>query len=231
MSPDHAHYAEWDSAYVLGALTPGERHDYEEHLEACESCRRAVAELAPMPGLLARLTPERTVRLLDEPPAPLAPRAELLDAIRREDRRRRIRRTRLWIASAATAAVVVLVAILVPLALLRPPAEARTIDFEAVADLPVSATATLTPVAWGTRIELDCGYDDAAAVDAPDDGWPYALYVIDHDGNTSEVSSWRADPGKTARLAAGTALDLDDIASLEIRSLGTGEVLLRGLDG
>jgi hypothetical protein len=95
----------------------------------------------------------------------------------------------------------------------------------------VSATATLTPAAWGTRIELDCRYEDVATSDAPDRGWPYALYVVDLDGNRSEVSSWRASPGKTARLTAGTALDAEDIASLEIRSLGSGDVLLRGSDG
>ncbi|HEY1105447.1 MAG TPA: zf-HC2 domain-containing protein, partial [Agromyces sp.] len=66
MSPDHAHFAEWDSAYVLGALSPLERAEYEQHLETCERCRRAVAELAPMPGLLARLTPERAATLLDD---------------------------------------------------------------------------------------------------------------------------------------------------------------------
>ena len=41
MTPDHAHYADWDSAYVLGALEPAERREYEAHLERCERCRAA----------------------------------------------------------------------------------------------------------------------------------------------------------------------------------------------
>jgi hypothetical protein len=230
MNPNHARFAEWDSAYVLGALSPAERREYEEHLETCELCRRSVGELTPIPGLLARLAPERASGLLEEPDAATeAPRPELLDAIRREGRRRRIRRTRLRIVTLAAAVVAVIAAILVPLAMLRSGADAQTVAFESVADVPVSATATLTPVAWGTQIELDCRYDDVAASDAPDDGWPYALYVVDRDGKRSEVSSWRANPGKTARLEAGTALDVDDIASLEIRSLGSGDVLLRGV--
>jgi Putative zinc-finger len=229
MNPDHARFAEWDSAYVLGALSPAERREYEEHLESCDLCRRSVAELTPIPGLLARLAPERAAAVLDEPAvAAQALRPELLEAVRREGRRRRIRRTRLRLAMAAAAVVVVLTAVLVPLAFLRPAADAQTVAFEAVTDVPVSATATLTSVGWGTRIELDCRYGDVGTSDAPDDGWPYALYVVDRDGNRSEVSSWRANPGKTARLAAATAVEIEDIASLEVRALGSGDVLLLG---
>lgn len=229
MNPDHARFAEWDSAYVLGALSPGDRREYEEHLESCEPCRRSVAELTPIPGLLARLTPERASALLDEPNvAPSAPRPELLDAVRREARRRRIRRLRLRLSVAAAAAAVVLTAVFVPLASLRPADDSQHVAFEAVTDVPVSATATLTSVGWGTRIELDCSYGDTGYPDVPQDGWPYALYLVDRDGNRSEVSSWRAMPGETARLEAGTSLGLDDIASLEVRSLGSGDMLLVG---
>lgn len=235
MNADHERYVDWDSAYVLGALSPVERRDYEQHLESCESCRRSVAELTPIPGLLARLSPDRADALLhdgsdgaDASAAPPAPRPELLDAVRREGRRRRLRRTRFRFAAMAAAAAVVLAAVLVPLALLRPAADAQTVAFESVAELPITATATLTSVEWGTRIELDCRYGDAAASDAPEGGWPYALYVVDRDGDRSEISSWRANPGKTARLAAGTELALGDIASLEIRSVRSGDVLLAG---
>jgi len=229
MNPDHARFAEWDSAYVLGALSPAERRDYERHLAECDECRRSIAELAPIPGLLARLTPERAAALLDDPAAsPHGPRPELLEATRREASRRRLRRTRLRLGMAAAAAAVVLAAVFVPLAFVRPAADAQTVAFEAVADVPVTATATLTSVGWGTRIELDCRYGDAGASDVPDEGWPYALYVVDRDGNRSEVSSWRASPGKTARLAAATAVGLDDIATLEVRALGSGDVLLLG---
>jgi len=236
MSTDHARYAEWDSAYVLGALSPAERREFEEHLEGCEACRRTVAELTPIPGLLARLSPERAEALLDEPVAvPRAPRPELLDAVRREGRRRRIRRTRLRVGFAAAAVVVVLTAILVPLALMRPVADAETVAFETVSDVPVTATAVLTPVGWGTRIDLDCRYEATgsadAADDAADDGWPYVLVVVERDGSRSEVSSWRAMPGATARLEAGTAVALEDIASLEIRTVAGGDVLLSARPG
>ena len=229
MNPDHSRYADWDSAYVLGALSPAERREFEEHLETCEACRRSVAELAPMPGLLARLSADRAQALLVESDVvPPAPRPELLDAVRREGRRRRIRRTRMRIALAAAAAVVVVAAVAVPLALTRPAVGVQAVAFETVADVPVSASAELSPAEWGTRIELDCTYEAPAGADAPEEGWPYALVVVDREGHRTEVSSWRATPGATARLEAGTALAVEEIASLEIRAVASGDVLLRG---
>ena len=37
-------YAEWDSAYVLGALSPSDRRSYERHLAECDACRAAVGK-------------------------------------------------------------------------------------------------------------------------------------------------------------------------------------------
>jgi anti-sigma factor RsiW len=45
-------------ALVLGALTPGEREVVEAHVAACPECTAELAELATLPGLLARLRPE-----------------------------------------------------------------------------------------------------------------------------------------------------------------------------
>lgn len=234
MTPDHARYAEWDASYVLGALSPAERREYEEHLESCETCRRAVAELTPMPGLLARLEPERATALLDDAPAPVAaPSPELLAAVRHEAKRRRVRRTRMRAAMAAAAGALALTTVVVPMELAQGPTGGEVIAFQTVAEVPVTATAELTPVAWGTRINLDCTYEiegtDAAG--APAEGWPYALVVVDRDGKRSELSTWRASPGATARLEAGTAVDLHDIVALEIRAVASGDVLLRGSPG
>ena len=234
MNPDHARFAEWDSAYVLGALSPGDRREFEEHLETCELCARGVAELAAMPGLLARLTPERAAALAEDPDgaAAPAPRDELLDAVRRADRRRRTRRARYWWGAVAAAAAVAVLAIVLPLTV-GPPATAReSVAFEAAVDAPLTATATLTQVGWGTRIELDCRYGDGDGdADVPEDGWPYSLVVIEDDGTRSEVSSWQARPGAAARLSAASAVDLDDIASLEIQAVASGKVLMRGIPG
>lgn len=223
MTSDHPRFAQWDSAYVLGALSPTERNEYEEHLATCQECQRSVAELTPMPGLLARLSSERGIALLETTDAPTpAPEADLVDRLVRTSRVRSIRRIRIWM-TAAAATLILIAGILVSLG--RP--DSQSIALEPTTDAQISATVTLTPVGWGTRIELDCTYEGTAA-DAPEQGWPYALYVTGDDGSSNEVSSWRASPGKTARLEAGTAVDLGDIAMIEIRAVGSDTTLMRG---
>ena len=49
-------FAQWDAAYVLGALSPAERREFEEHLASCPQCQTAVSELAAIPGLLAQVS-------------------------------------------------------------------------------------------------------------------------------------------------------------------------------
>ncbi|WP_164861876.1 zf-HC2 domain-containing protein, partial [Microbacterium sp. CPCC 204701] len=42
MNPDHVHFADWDAAYVVGALSPADRRMFEEHVDACLACRDAL---------------------------------------------------------------------------------------------------------------------------------------------------------------------------------------------
>ncbi|SDC64715.1 anti-sigma factor family protein [Actinokineospora iranica] len=45
-------------AYLLGALDPAERSAFEAHLTGCAACRGELVQLAPLPGLLHRISPE-----------------------------------------------------------------------------------------------------------------------------------------------------------------------------
>ena len=52
-------FAQWDAAYVLGALSPAERREFEEHLASCPHCQAAVSELgrharSAGPGIASR---------------------------------------------------------------------------------------------------------------------------------------------------------------------------------
>lgn len=47
------------AAYVLGALSPIERLEFERHLRSCAACRWSVTLLAGLPGLLARVPVEQ----------------------------------------------------------------------------------------------------------------------------------------------------------------------------
>ncbi|MGN6752955.1 MAG: zf-HC2 domain-containing protein [Intrasporangium sp.] len=56
-------YADWDAAYVLGALSSADRSEYEDHLAGCKGCRDAVAELAGVPGLLSTVSPAEVLAI------------------------------------------------------------------------------------------------------------------------------------------------------------------------
>lgn len=224
MNADHARYADWDAAYVLGALSAADRAEYEAHLAQCAECRAAIAEIAPMPGLLSRVAPERAESLLRsadvETSAP-EHRARVLSLAAERARRRR----RAWVAGIAAAAAIVVAAVAVPVisTQLRPPS--TTIALEQLRDAPLTASVSLTDVAWGTRLDMICDYGSEG--DAPTEGWAYALVVVSDDGAESVLSTWRAHPGTTARLSAGTELPASDISAIEIRAVDSGTVLMR----
>jgi len=227
MSDDHETFAQWDASYVLGALTPGDRRAYEAHLEQCERCRASVAELASMPGLLARTRPE--VERWDAPEFAAGPPANLVDLVtERRLRRSRRLRTRVILGVSAVAAAVAL-AIAVPMALISPsaPEPTLTVALAPVGDSTMTATLGLSPVAWGTSIDMTCDYPAADTWGGDDGPWAYSLVVTDDAGNTSQVSTWTAVPGKTIHLHAATSVPLDQIASIQVVSAG-GQAILTG---
>ncbi|MDQ1696199.1 MAG: hypothetical protein QOJ03_1552 [Frankiaceae bacterium] len=87
--------------YLVGALDPRERADLDHHLAGCPACRDELAALAPLPGLMSRLTVEEAVT--GPPPVDDAMLERLLRAAASDRRRAGHRR---WLAAAA--AVVVL---------------------------------------------------------------------------------------------------------------------------
>ena len=95
-------YAQWDAAYVLGALAPDQRADFEQHLATCGRCRASVAELAGIPGLLAQVpAPEVLAMDIPEGDEGAEPPVSLMPAL--PARRRR------WLAPVAAAAAAVLI--------------------------------------------------------------------------------------------------------------------------
>lgn len=233
MNPDHVHFADWDAAYLLGALSPADRRRFEEHLTECRACRDALADLAPTLGLLSRVAPDRAEAVLapvddaaDAGPDP-ARRAELIDRGTREAHDQRRRRTLGWGLAFAGVAATVAIVLAVVWAVV-PTRSGEVIALEPITDAPITATVEVTEVAWGTRLQMECRYGGEADGEGPADGWPYVLVVTGEDGTVSELSTWRARPGTTARLEAGTALAVADIAAIEVRTIDGERVLLRG---
>jgi hypothetical protein len=228
----HERYADWDAAFVLGALSPAERREFELHLEGCQRCRSAVAELAVLPGLLGRLDPARAVELLatDEGTdaaslaAAVPPAAELVARIEGRERQRRSRRIRTMLAVAALAVAVSAIAIPVAISS-APPATIATSLSQTVVS-PLSADVKLTTVGWGTRIEMNCRYGEPAAGTTDHTRWNYALWVVSRNGAASELSSWSATSDSTVTLSAGTSVPVNQIAEVQVRD-DDGTVLLQ----
>ena len=232
-------FARDDAAYVLGALSPGERLDFERHLGGCDACPRAVREFAGLPGLLGRID----ASVLERPPADEPLPETLLPSLSREVRRAQRRRTRLAVgvaaAAAAAAAVSAVIAAVVGSQVGGDDASQADVPgpssasagvqpetMDPVGDVPVRASLSLEQVTWGTRLGLTCTYDpDSVEYELPPEV-DYTLFVRTRDGRAEHVGSWRSVGGKTMQLSAATAASRDDIASVEVRTLD-GRVVLK----
>ncbi|OBA55638.1 hypothetical protein A5780_25555 [Nocardia sp. 852002-20019_SCH5090214] len=62
----HDDYATWDAPYVLGALAPDQRLEYEAHLSECAECRLAITDLSGLPGLLSHIPGDVAFSLIDD---------------------------------------------------------------------------------------------------------------------------------------------------------------------
>ena len=222
-------YADWDGAYVLGALSPADRLEFERHLAECATCAPAVREMAGLPGLLGRVDESA---LADHAPASNLPPVPdtVLPRLRREIRsraRRRLVGTGLLAASAA--AVVALALPLVDQPSDGPGGPSGTSvaarPMRAVDGGAMQATVALEPVAWGTRLDLVCTYEPSTYAGGERPG-TYTLVVRTTDGGAERVGTWRPVAGQAMRLSAATALSRRDIASVEVET-AQGEPVLR----
>lgn len=220
-----------DGAYLLGALPLEERAAYEEHLRGCATCRGSLPQLAGLPGLL-RKVPGEVVEVLDrgEHDTEVPPETLLAGVLERVEAERCTRRRRVVLrVGAAAAAVAAVAAVVVGLrddgAGDVPPPPAEVVAFEEVRETPLTVTARLTGVAWGTRIELLCSYADGAG-DLYRSPPEYALVIRSTSGDVEQVASWRAVPGRQVTIEAATALRPGRIAVLEVRTPSGQPVLV-----
>ncbi len=229
-------YSEWDAAYVLGSLSPTERREFERHLIACDSCSAAVAELAALPGLLAKVPADEASELL-RPVGELPVPATLLPRLIRSVARRR-RRTRGFVASAVVAAAAAAAAIVLAIPLVFPggaPSTSPTgagVPLTQVVPGRLSANIRLIAEGWGTRVEMSCRYATAGPSTPPyrvsGARESYAMYVTDAAGRSTQIATWTAQPGSTVEPSGTTSLALNEISIVDIRSAASGQVLLQG---
>jgi Putative zinc-finger len=228
---DGDRYVTWDAAYVLGSLSSAERREYEAHLETCQRCRSAVAEISGIPALLAMLDLEDVRALEDETPETPPLRPEVLDSVLDKVRWRR-RRSR-WLMSAAVGVAAALLAVglvvairpeIVGLENYTPQETVQALEMTKVSTTPINASISLTGFGWGTRIDMACTYGDWGQRDAPPQN--LGMVVVGRDGSHTQVATWLGLSGATALPSATTPIQKDEIAAVQLVSPDSGKVLL-----
>ena len=226
-------------AYVLGALEREERARLEEHLETCAICREELDRLAPLPGLLSRLTLDEAEVLdtaeplpaaidpaeLDRagpqhaepsvslagalPPAPAHSAAPLERALFAVARERR--RSRLMRASAVAAALV-----LAAVALVGGP-----LPDDDGADGPAPLTAAASDLQTGVRGSAELtrepwGTRVELSLAGVRPGEHCRLVARAVGGRTEVAATWRAGYLGTAEVPGAVAIPADRLASLDV---------------
>jgi hypothetical protein len=228
---DGDRYVTWDAAYVLGSLSSAERREYEAHMETCQRCRSAVAEISGIPALLAMLDLEDVRALEDETPETPPLRPEVLDSVLDKVRWRR-RRSR-WLMSAAVGVAAALLAVglvvairpeVVGLENYTPQETVQALEMTKVSTTPINASISLTGFGWGTRIDMACTYGDWGQRDAPPQN--LGMVVVGRDGSHTQVATWLGLSGATALPSATTPIQKGEIAAVQLVSPDSGKVLL-----
>jgi hypothetical protein len=214
-------------AYVLGALAPAEREEYESHLARCPECRHEVAQLAVLPGLLTRLDPAVAEEIARDgraataatPPGTLLPQTLQTLTVRRNAQRRRRR----WQSAGALVALVCLaVATGLGVDALSDrgrPAPPGPVQMTAMRSLkpnvPIQADVALVPVDGGTEVRMHCWYDSSSH---SGERWLLHLVAVPRGhGDEEELFLWTAADGDDIVMRKFTHMVAPDIAKLEVR--------------
>jgi hypothetical protein len=222
-----------DGAYVLGALSPAERADFERHLSTCASCREAVANLAVLPGLLGRLDQASAVSMAAGTSAPgpapttILPRVLAATAQQRRFDRRRARRRRALLSSAFALVALMLVfgvgamvhmhdtttntaAPIIPMSAMLPGGEPWGL---------IGADVGLRAADGGSELVLRCWYtDNHETGNTTDQPWVLQMVVFDKAQHEPEtIGTWTVSPGATVTITGRTHLTPAQIDTVELQ--------------
>ena len=190
-------------AYLFGSLDIEERAAFERHLGTCDACQAEVLRLAPLPGLLGRLSLEDVENLDDVPDCPPRPRYH----------RRRV--------LVACAAVLVLLALTGGSFLLWPPQAPPVAAPPSPSPPPLPPTwisedaatgvngeAEMVSKSWGTEMWFKLGDVKPGA--------RCKVIVFDRRGQREVGGWWGSDHGPDERIPGSTSFRVDQIDRLEV---------------
>lgn len=214
--------AEWDAAYVLGALSLEDRRTYEDYLAANPARAAELTELEEMPPILGALSRDEALALTDLGEAPadsgVAPLAQA--AAKRE---RRSRRTMLAATVAVAAALAILGGVVGATVFPRTPT-VQTVALEPMQPgqrQGLTAQLAVSEKKWGTELNWACEYTKDWARDVES----YDIVVTTRDGVQTAVGSWRPAGDEATGLSAATSIPTSEIRSIDIRVSGSDEPL------
>ncbi|BBY83004.1 hypothetical protein H7I53_23330 [Mycolicibacterium pulveris] len=217
--------AEWDAAYVLGALSLDERRIYEDYLAANPQALAELTDLAEMPGILGALSREEALELAGLADEAATDGRDNVTSLARAaaERQRRSRRTVLATAVAAAAALAIIGGVVG--ATVFP----RTESVQTVAMAPMqpgqreglTAQLAVTEKQWGTELTWSCEYTKDWARDVAS----YDIVVTSRDGTQTVVGSWRPAGDESTGLSAATSIPTSEIQTVDIRVSGDDEPL------
>lgn len=210
-----------DGAYVLGALSPGERDRYEAHLAQCVECREAVASLAVLPGLLGRLSAadaERPGR------SEFVTEQRLPKLVRTVARSRRRQRWRVVAVAGVSACVAMFAGLAAGSARHAAPPSTQVSPssqptpmwaMRRVATTAVTAQVAVSESDAGTTVTMRCAYPPS---DKPARPYVFRLVAVGQDGVSEQIGSWMAGAGDEVLVTGTVRWSLNDLTRVELRS-------------
>jgi hypothetical protein len=219
--------AEWDAAYVLGALSLEDRRTYENYLAENPTRAAELTELAGMPGILNALSRDEAVALTDlagAAPAEGPPDNVASLAHAAANRQRRTRRTMLTAAVASAAALLIAGGVVGATVFSRSTPPVETVAMQPMQPTPrggLTAELAVTEKKWGTELNWACEYtkDWSRNVES------YDIVVTTDDGTQYVVGSWKPAGDEATGLSAATSIPKPQIRSVDIRVTGDTEPL------
>jgi hypothetical protein len=228
--------------YVLGAVSPAERAEFDNHLAQCPICSEELARLSGLPAVLDLVDTATAEAIaghgevdLGRPgssPVDATPRAGWAGptvmspvgggAGHRPQARRSRRRIGYGVLAAAAAACLAFVLGLAVSGLVAQRSPSLVAMQPVSATTPVTASVALTPFRGGTKVLMRCAYTGGS-----DRGqWTFRLAVVPRTGAPAEeIGNWMAGYGDDLEVSGYTRLPVADIARVELRK-GDGTTLL-----
>jgi hypothetical protein len=219
--------AEWDAAYVLGALNLDDRRTFENYLAENPERSVEVDQLGGLPDILGVLSRDEALALTDiEDGPPVGDRADNVASLAAAaaKRHRRSRRTGLAVLIATAAALAIVGGVVGATVFGRTTGSVQTLAMAPMqpGSRPgLTAELAVTEKKWGTELNWACEYTKDWSRDVES----YDIVVTTREGAQITVGSWRPAGDEATGLAASTSIPTPEIRSVDIRVSGTDQPL------